>query len=422
MNIRIKDTIIYTPEGNVPGDLCIVGNRIASVGSVPEGIVFDEVIDGHDKMVIPGLINTHTHAYMSVFRNIADDLTFSDWLFKAIMPKEDRLTSEEAEAGAMLSCMEMLKSGTVAFMDMHMFVGSSAKAIEKLGMRGVISRCIVGSDRHDEEALRRIADHFRECEEFGGCSHIGFKIAPHAIYTCGEDLLRYLMELAEEHDQGFHIHLAESLMESENCMKEHGMSPVEYLDSIGFFGIPTCAAHCVQLSEHDMDIFAERGVTVMHDPRSNLKLANGIAPVARLLQKGVNVSLGTDSQASNNDLDMFTEMGFAALLQKGILHDPTVCSADQVMRMATVNGAKAMGLDSGEIAVGKLADVVMIDLEHEKFTPRNDLRAALVYSSSGTRAHTVIVDGEIVLRDGRLTRGDEDEIRYNAAKVSEKFR
>ncbi|MBQ7990886.1 MAG: amidohydrolase [Oscillospiraceae bacterium] len=421
MNIRIKDTIIYTPDGNVTGDLCISGNRIASVGSVPDGMEFDEVIDGHNKMVVPGLINTHTHAYMSVFRNIADDLTFSDWLFGAIMPKEDRLTQEDEDAGAMLSCMEMIKSGMVAFMDMHICPGASARAAIKLGMRGVMTRGLTGQDRHDEGGLRRIREHLGECEEFAGSELIGFKFGPHAIYTCGEDYLRYLMELAREHGQGFHIHLAESLMESENCMKEHGMSPVEYLDSLGFFEIPTCAAHCVQLSEHDMDIFAERGVSVLHNPRSNLKLANGIAPVARLLLKGVNVSLGTDSQASSNDLDMFTEMGFAALLQKGINHDPVLCSAEEVVRMATVNGAKALGIDSGEIKAGKLADVVMIDLDHERFTPRNNLRSALVYSSSGTRADTVIINGEIVLRGGHLTRGDEEEIRFNAAKAAEKF-
>ena len=417
MNIRITDVTIYTPDKNIQGDICISGNRIAAVGNTPDDMIFDEVISGKGKMAVPGIINCHTHSYMSVFRNIADDLTFMDWLFGAIMPREDRLSPADGYAGAMLSCMEMIKSGTTCFMDMHMFPGQSARAAKQLGIRGIMTRGLVGESRTDKGALERIAEHMREREEFADTDTLMFRLGPHAIYTCGEDLLRYLIELAHETEQGFHIHVAESLTESADCMKAHGMSPVKYLDSIGFFDIPTCAAHCVQLSDEDIDILAAKKVSVIHNPRSNLKLANGIAPVTKLLEKGVNVCLGTDSQASNNNLDMFTEMCFAALLQKGITHSPTVCTAEEVVDMATRRGAAAVGLDAGAIEEGKLADIVLFDLDQTCFTPHNSLRSALVYSCAGVKADTVIINGDIVLRDGTLTHADEEEILFNAGKV-----
>lgn len=219
MDILIKNTLIYTPAGNIQGDIFIKGDRIAAVGEMPEGYVADRVIDGSSKMAVPGLINCHTHSYMSLFRNIADDLTFTDWLFGAIMPREDNLTSEDALAGAMLSCMEMIKSGTTCFMDMHMFPMMSAQAADRLGMRAVMTRGLTGPDRNEKDALRRYSEHMAERERYADNKRIMFRLGPHAIYTCGEDYLRFLIEKAHETGQGFHIHLSETRTETENCLK-----------------------------------------------------------------------------------------------------------------------------------------------------------------------------------------------------------
>ncbi len=410
MNILIKNITMLRNGQTEKGDICISGDRIVSCGVCAENFVPDKTIDGTDKLAMPGLINCHTHSYMSHFRNLADDLTFEKWLFESISPREDKMTPEDGYWGAMLSCMEMIKSGTTCFMDMHMFPKMTASAADKLGMKAVMTRGLTGSSRTDEGGLRRLREHFEEEEAFKDNPRISFKLGPHAIYTCSRDYLELVIEKAHETNREIHIHLSETVNEVQNCMKEHGKSPVEYLDELGMFDIKTCAAHCVHLFDEDIDILAERGVSVIHNPKSNLKLANGIAPVDRLLEEGINVCIGTDSQASNNTLDMFAEMNYAALLHKGTTGDPTICSARAVLDMATVNGARALGLaDTGKIEEGFKADIVILDLRRPEFYPRNDLAASLVYSAKGI-ADTVIIDGDIVLEKGILTRFDEEEI------------
>lgn len=422
MNILINNVRILTGGETPCGSLCIEGNRITSVGAVPQGFIADKTIDGTGKLAVPGLINCHTHSYMSLFRNLADDLTFEDWLFGRIMPREDALTAEDAMCGAMLSCVEMIRSGTTCFMDMHMFPGVSAAAADKTGMRAVMTRGLTGSDRNDKEGLRRINEHFSEYEKFKDNNRLHFKLGPHAIYTCGRDYLEYITELAHEHGQQIHIHLSETSGEVQNCFKEHGKSPVEYLDEIGMLDIKTCAAHCVHVSEHDMEIMAQKGVSVIHNPMSNLKLANGTAPVSRMTELGINVCMGTDSQASNNTLNMFSDMNYAALLHKGSTGIPTVCSARDVLNFATINGAKALGIEGiGELAAGKLADVVLLDLNRPQFFPRNDLTASLVYSANGSEVDTVIIDGRIILENGSFTEIDEEEVFRKAQEVADKF-
>lgn len=422
MNILIKNVRMLINGETPRGDLCIEGDRIAACGVIPEKFTADRIIDGSDKLAIPGLINCHTHSYMSLFRNLADDLTFDDWLFGSIMPREDSLSAEDAYWGAMLSCAEMIKSGTTCFMDMHMFPKMTASAADKLGMRAVMTRGLTGSDRNDEGGIRRYNEHMEERAAFADNPRISFKLGPHAIYTCGEDYLRWLIEKAHETEQEFHIHLSETTNEVQNCYKERSRSPVEYLNELGFFDVKTCAAHCVHLSDHDMEILAEKNVSVIHNPKSNLKLANGTAPVARMLEKGINICMGTDSQASNNTLNMFSDMNYAALLHKGATGDPTICSARDVLGFATINGAKALGMsDTGEIAVGRKADIVLLDLDRPQFCPVNDLTAALVYSANGSEVDTVIIDGDIVLEHGRLTKFDEEEIYAHAREIAAKF-
>lgn len=403
MDIQIKDVKILAPDGVTEGDLCISGSRIASVGYTPEGFKAERVIDGKGLFAVPGLINCHTHTYMSVFRNIADDLTFDEWLFGAIMPREDRMPPDEAYKAALISCEEMIRTGTTTFMDMHMFPMQTARAARETGMRAVMTRGLVGEDRNDEGGIRRYNEHMSERKAYADDPMFSFRLGPHAIYTCGEDYLRYLIEKAHETGQGFHIHLSESRREVEDCISAHGKTPVRYLYDMGFFDIPTCAAHCVHVTDEDMDIMAEKNVSVIHNPKSNLKLANGIAPIADMLKKGINVCLGTDSQASNNSLNMYSEMNYAALLQKGVQEQPTVLPAAEAIRMATVNGAKALGIsDLGELREGWLADIALLDLTRINMMPANDLAAALVYSANGTESRYVIINGRIVLDDGKI--------------------
>lgn len=422
MNILIKNIKMLVCGDIAEGDICISGDTITAAGTQPEGFTADKIIDGSGKLAIPGLMNCHAHSYMSLFRNLADDLTFEDWLFGSIMPREDMLTPDDAYWGAMLSCAEMIKIGTVCFMDMHMFPMKCAEAAKTLGMKAVMTRGLTGPDRTEKDAIRRYNEHMQEREQFKDDPLISFKLGPHAIYTCGRDYLEFLVEKAKETKQEFHIHLSETLNEVKNCYKEHGKSPVEYLDELGFFDVKTAAAHCVHLSEHDMDILAEKNVSVIHNPKSNLKLANGIAPIPHLMEKGINICIGTDSQASNNTLNMFTEMNYAALLHKGTTGIPTVCTAREVLDFATVNAAKALGFEkSGAIASGNKADIAILDLDRPEFYPRNDLTAALVYSANGSEVDTVIINGVIVLEKGRLTKFDEEEIYAKAREAAEKF-
>lgn len=417
MNILIKNVNALIGSEVLPADIYVKDEYIAAINNAPEGFAADKTIDGSDRLAIPGLVNSHTHSYMSVFRNLADDLSFDRWLFKSIMPREDKMLPEEAYWGAMLSCMEMLKTGTTCFMNMHIFPGMDAAAADKMGLKAVMTRGLVGSDRNDEGGLRRLKEHMDEREQFKGNPRIKFKLGPHAIYTCGGDYLEYILETAKETGQQIHIHLSESSGEVQSCYKEHRKSPVEYLNDMGFFDVPVAAAHCVHVSEGDMDIMAEKGVSVLHNPKSNLKLANGIAPVSRMVEKGINVCIGTDSQASNNNLNMFSDMNFAALLPKGMTAVPTVCSAGEVLKFATVNGARALGFsDTGEIAAGKKADIVLLELCRPQFCPRVNLAAALVYSANGSEVDTVMIDGKILLENGHLTQFDEAEIY---AKVQE---
>lgn len=425
MKILIKNTLALLFENDSfyieRTNICTENDTIKSVGEIPENFSPESVIDGEKFLTIPGLINTHAHSYMSLFRNIADDLSFEDWLFGTINPLEDKLTSEDAYNGVCLALTEMIKTGTVAFLDMHMFEGVTARAADKLKMKAVLSRGLVGSDRNDEGGKRRIEEALREKRDFENNPLIDFMLAPHAIYTCGEDYLRLIIETAHENKLPIHTHLSETITEVENCKKSHnGLTPTEYLNSLGMFEMKTVAAHCVHLTENDMNILASKGVYVSHNPKSNLKLGNGIAPIKKLFDKGVNIVMGTDSAASNNSLNLFSDMNYASLLHK--TNDPTAISAQNVLKFATINGAKALGTGGGEIKAGKKADLVLMDLNSVSLTPQNNLVSALCYSANGYETDTVIINGEIVLKGKHLVTADEEKIYFNANKSIERLR
>jgi len=414
-NILIKHTKALIDGEMVPADIAIRDGVIVSMDGAPAEFVPDTVIDGEGKLCMPGLVNAHTHAYMSLFRSYADDVAFGEWLFGRILPKEDTLTPEDAYWGTMLSCIEMIKSGTTSFCDMHLFAGIPAKAAHDAGMRAVITRGLTGSDGGE----RRIAEALSEWNEWKHDPLITGMLAPHAIYTCDEPFLRRLIEVAEETGLGINIHLSESQKEIDDCYAAHGCSPVEYLTKLGMFAHKTLAAHCVHLSELDIMLLAENGVSVAHNPKSNLKLANGIAPVKQMLEAGVNVCIGTDGAGSNNALNMFSEMNYACLLPKGVNKDGATVSAKEVLRMATVGGAKALGLQNvGELKVGMQADIAILGMHHVAFRPLHDIAGALCYAASGNEVETVIIGGEIVMQNGVLTKIDEEEVYYHAERIT----
>ena len=405
-------------------DVYINGNRISAIGREPRGFSADETIDCSGKTAMPGFINCHTHAYMSLMRNYADDVPFATWLFDRILPIEDSLTLEEAYWGNLLSIAEMIRSGTTTFVDMQMFPRMAVKACADTGMRALITRGLVGSDRHDEGAKTRIAQAFDEMDygkDIG--APVSFGLGPHAIYTCGEDLLRYVAELAHDKNLPVHLHLAETQKEFDDCMNEHGMSPAAYVDSLGLLDGEILLAHCVYLDDNDFSILARPHVHVVTNPASNMKLANGFAPVTRMLREGIHVALGTDSAASNNALNMFTEMRLLSMSQKGVTRDALALTAEETLRIATENGAAAIGReDLGSIEVGRTADLILIDEDCPSLRPLYNRKASLVYSASGSEVSDVMIDGKWVMRERHLKTIDEERVIYETEKIAAKYR
>lgn len=385
----------------------IEGDRIVALNDKPEGFVEDKVIDRDNLLVIPGLINCHTHSYMSFMRNVADDLSFMDWLFGTIDPIEQQMTDEDTYWGACLAIIEMMKSGTTCFNDMMMNIKQTTRAIKESGMRAVMCRGLVGTAEDDGG---RIAQTYEEMEFCKDCDRITFKFGPHAPYTCSEDYFRKVSDETKKAGIGIHVHLSESVSEIEGTKEKYNCSPIEMADKNGLFDVPCIAAHCVQIDDKDMDILASKNVSVVSNPASNMKLGNGFAPVPEMLEKGINVCLGTDGAASNNSLNMFHEMSLMALIHKGTHKTPQCVGANEVFNMATINGAKALGLEKeiGSIEVGKKADLAILDLNNPSLMPKNNLLAGLSYSANGSEVDTVIIDGVVTMEGRRVLSMDED--------------
>ena len=423
MGTIIANTLAILPDGtgHAAGrhDIFIEGSDIVGIDETPEGFSADEVIDGSRRLTIPGLINAHTHTYMSMMRNVADDLSFTDWLFGTIEPIEDRMEPEDAYWASLLGQIEMIKSGTTCFNDQQMHIGQTTRAVVESGMRSIICRGLVGGERDLDE--RRIREALRERDAFAGCDRLTFRLGPHAPYSCGPGYLRGVAEIAKREGMGIHIHIAEGQVESDNMLRDHGCTPVEYVRDAGIFEMPTIAAHCIRVSESDRAILAENGVSVVTNPASNMKLGNGFAPVPEMVAEGINVCLGTDGAASNNAQNMFREMGLLALIHKGTHGTPQCISADEVLDMATRNGAKALGLNTGSIEVGRKADLALLDLGAPSLTPLNNPVAALAYSANGSEVTDVIIDGRTVMRDRELTTIDEERVRCEIARICERL-
>lgn len=398
-----------------PDTLYIKDDKIAAIGADKDDASFT-VVDAKDRLIIPGLINSHGHLYMTAFRGIADDVDFNEWLFNRIMPTENKMTEKEAYDSCLLGCVEMIRSGTTGFLDMHMFRGQSAKAAELSGMRAFIGRCIVGEDLYTD-AKERFSELLLEQAEYES-DRIRFMVMPHAIYTCSETLLRQLNREAELRGMFKHIHMSESDTEIQNCQKERRKSPIAYLNDIGFLDSKTSMAHCVKLSDEDIQVIRLSGASVVTNPASNCKLGNGFARIRELHEAGVNIALGTDSTASNNTLNLFREMGIFTLIHKGIHQDATLLPASFVLDAATVNGAKALGMEGrlGVITPGAYADLAFLDLNAPSLLPENDLVSSLCYSANGSEVDSVMINGKFVMKNRELLTLDEEQILYNIKK------
>jgi len=426
MNLLIKDVALLPMDGEngiVNGtNIYIKGNRIAHIGEVREDIKVDRVIDGSKKLAMPGLINAHTHIGMSLFRNYADDLPLHDWLTKKIWPLEAKLTAEDVYWGSLLSMVEMIQSGTTTFCDMYFFMEKVGEGLIESGMRGAIARGIIeekGLEKGKIDYSRKLYDEWNGKGE----GRIKVIVAPHAPYTCSPGYLKELLELAMELNTPIHIHLSETRKEVEDSLNLYGKSPIRHAYDLGLFKQPTIAAHCVHVDEEDIRILKDNNVSPVYNPSSNLKLASGFAPVDRMLKENINVALGTDGSSSNNNLNMFEEIHIASIVNKAVNMDAISVKAMDALKMATINGARALKWDDeiGSIEVNKKADIILIDLDKPHLYPLHNLVSLLAYSVQGSDVDTVIIDGNIVMENREIKTLDVEKIMYNAQKLSEEL-
>jgi len=422
MNILIRDILAVLPDGVKICSVSIENGVITSIGGEPGGFKADKTISGGGKMLIPGLVNAHTHAYMTVFRNCADDLTFNDWLFGRIMPLEDKLTAEDCYWGTLLGFMEMLSTGTTSFNDMYIRADASARAVTEAGIRGVLSRGLSGGADDAAGGERRLKEAVEEIEKWKSAENIIFMLGPHAPYTCDSGYQKEVAGEARRLGVGLHTHVSESAAEMVSIKERYGCTPPELFDRTGLLTGRTVAAHGVYLTDSDIELMAARGASLATNPVSNLKLANGVAPVPKLLKAGVNVALGTDSAGSNNALNMFRELGLVTILHKGMSGNPQAVTAREGFDMATKNGAKALGLNKvGEIKTGYKADLVILSLDRPNIQPLNDPVAALAYSFNGAEVETVMVGGRLLMENREFLTIDRDKVIYEVNKICERI-
>jgi len=428
MRILIRGVaVIPKPEvGVIPkADVVIEGRRFAAV-AVQEEVQgpFDKIVEGEGKLLIPGLVNAHTHLAMTLFRGLAQDRPLMQWLEEEVWPREKKLTPEIVYWFSLLGLVEMIRSGTTAFADMYFFMEEVAEAVEKAGVRALLSYGIIapGAERIEPELKK--AEAFAREWDGKAEGRIRAALSPHAPYTCGPEVWKKAVSLARELRIPIHTHLSETKEEVERFRAQTGRSPVEWLEQLGVFGVHTLAAHGVHLSEKDIEILAAHNVHVAHCPTSNLKLACGIAPVVEMLKGGVNVCLGTDGAGSSGDLNMVEEMRLAALLAKVKTGDPQALPASEALSLATWRGAAALGWgkDLGTIEPGRRADGVMIRLDWVHLFPDYDLLANLVYAGQGSEVDSVFVDGRFLLLEGELQTLDEEEILGRCRELAKKFR
>lgn len=387
------------------GEIAVDGTEILWVGkkgSTPESFIPDRILEYPNDVVMPGLINTHTHAAMTLLRSYADDLPLMPWLNEKIWPFEGKLTPDDIYWGTALALCEMIRSGTTTMLDMYVEMDKVGEAVAEAGTRAVLSRGIIESPQSDqglEESIRLVQKYHKAGED-----RIRVMFAPHAPYTNSGAYLQKIKELADQEGVGLNIHIAETKDEIQTIKERYGKTPVQWLDELGLFSGHVVGAHCVYVDAEDMDIMARHHVGVAHNPESNMKLNSGTAPIPEMLQKGIAVGIGTDGASSNNNLDMIGEMRTAALQQK-LAVDATALPAYQVLEMATAGGAEVLGWEKlGKLAPGYKADLIMIDMDQPHFYPRFSIPAHLVYAAHGSDVRNVMINGKMVMEERKLPR------------------
>jgi len=429
VDILIYDCTVVTMDNEQPiiekGFIALKNGQITDVGKKSRARVpfkASEIINGEGMVALPGLVNCHTHAAMTLFRGAAEDKQLDQWLRDTLWPLEVKLKPNDIYEGALLGCLEMIKSGTTCFADMYFHEEVIAKAVERAGLRAVLAPGIIeaGDVQRGERMLRDAVRVVKKYNGFAG-GRVKALFGPHALYSCSPNLLRRVREAASKLGVGAHIHLAESMETAGSLRAKYGLGEVELLERIGFLkDLSVLAAHCVHLSEEDTRLLARREVCVAYNPVANMKLGMGVPKIDELLRLGVTVGIGTDGPASNNTLDMFESVKAAGLLQKVLYKDPTVLPAETVLRMATIDGARALGLEKsvGSLEVGKRADLILVDFDKPHLTPRHNLYADLVYSARGSDVDTVIVDGKILMARRQVKTLNEGEVMQKAQRTA----
>jgi 5-methylthioadenosine/S-adenosylhomocysteine deaminase len=403
------------------GAVAFAGSAITYVGPTPEDVSgYDEVIDLKGNYLLPGLINTHGHAGMSLLRGYSDDLPLQQWLEDKMWPLEAQFTADHVKWGTYLSLIEMIRTGTTTFVDMYDHMDEVAKAVEATGMRARLCRGMIGLCSEEERAAKlREATTFAKNWHNQADGRITTMLAPHAPYTCPPEFITQIVERAEELSLPIHIHMSETKWEVGQNERDYGLRPVAHLEKLGVFRRPTLVAHAVHLTDEEMDVLAKYQVKVSHNVVSNLKLASGVAPVPQMLAKGISVSLGTDSTASNNNLNLFEELKLAAILHKGVGYDPVAVPAEEALRMATRYGADGVFQpdELGSIETGKQADLIVLDSHQAHFHPAHNPVSHVVYAANGRDVTDTIVAGRFLMRNRELLTVDEERVIFEANRV-----
>lgn len=401
--------------------LGIDADRIDYVGTKAPEDEYGCTKDMKGKLLMPGLVNCHNHCPMVLLRGVGSDLPLDKWLFGSVFPIEDKLNAEIIRAGSYLAIMEMIKGGTVSFSDMYFEPQTTIEAVGEAGMRANITRPVQSFDPNEKfEDSYRIKESIELYDKynnaFDGRVLVDFCI--HAEYTCTPAVAKAYIDMCNERKGLMHIHLSETVKEHRECIEKYGKTPAKWFDDMGAFDSRAFLAHCVAVEDGDLEIFREKGVNVVHNPTSNMKLGSGFAPIPKMLGMGINVALGTDGAASNNNLDMFEEMHLASVIHNGYLQDATVMNADTVIDMATVSGAKLQGRpDCGEIKAGNKADIIAIDLNAPHLYPALDEKALITYSAQSSDVCMTMVDGRMLYENGEFKTLDTEKIYYDTDKA-----
>ena len=416
MRILIKNGYVVSMVSDIKqADILIEDGRIKKIGIVNEDA--DKIIDASNMAVMPGLINAHTHLAMSLFRGYSDELELMNWLQK-MWEIEDKFKKDDVYYASMISGIEMIKSGTTTFNDHYFFEEQTAKMAEILGMRAILSRCVIGDGEECTVRLREAEELYNEWHN--KCDgRIKVCVGIHAPYTCPPDTMKRSLELADRLGTPIHIHYLETKDEIDKVFNAYECTVTEYFKNQNIFNYHVILAHGVHVDEQDIEVLKNISGGIVHNPVSNMKLGSGFAPVKALRDFGINVALGTDGQGSTNTLDMFEEIKLAAYLQKGMYGSATAMSAKDVLEMATIEGARVLGIDSevGSLEVGKKADIILINLNKPHLMPRHDIYSLLAYSVNGADVETSIIDGKIVMENRRVLNVNEEDIMQKIQNV-----